>query len=37
VTGVSPGELVVKDVNDTTVGNGDRVRPMATAQPTPGS
>ena len=29
VTGVSPGELVVKNVTAETVGNGDRVRPTS--------
>ncbi len=33
VTGVSPGELVVKNVTAETVGNGDRVRPSTTNAP----
>jgi multidrug efflux pump subunit AcrA (membrane-fusion protein) len=37
VTGVKAGELVVTDVNATTVGNGDRVRPSTQAQATPSS
>jgi RND family efflux transporter MFP subunit len=33
VTGVSPGELVVKNVTAVTVGNGDRVSPATTSAP----
>jgi len=35
VTGIPAGTLLVKNVNNTTVGNGDRVNPSPTPEPSP--
>jgi len=37
VTGVTPNELVIKNVNSTTVGNGDRVDTSPSPSPGPSS
>ncbi len=35
VTGIPAGTLLIKNVNNTTVGNGDRVNPSPTPEPSP--
>ncbi len=35
ITGISAGTLLIKNVNNTTVGNGDKVNPSPTPEPSP--